>query len=431
MRTLLESKDHALQKEAVLLLGATAEGAGVVGKLFLQGKLPRDLLPQVSDLLTRHAGKDPQLAKLYAAVVKSGLRVGNSPEEVSRLRKLVAEKGNPMRGRALYLNSKTLACVNCHRLEGVGGSVGPDLTRLWDTQSLEKIVESIVEPSKEIKEGFQSYVATTKKGQVFTGLKILENGTEVILRDAEGRDVRLAKTDVEELTVSKTSLMPDNVISQLTYGQLIDLVAFLRDRRAQESLRGLVLEYHVIGPFGGDLKKEELPVGKADLKAAYPGKSGEVKWRPVQAEPSGLLNLRDELPRRSAVGLRPDSCFCAESSAGRDAVRVERSGAGLAQWQACPRSRIVSDREGRYRSAQSAVGGRVERASGQGGRWGQGTRIVSASYRRRFTRVTGRGRDRPAWPKPVTSCQHANRGCRLAIACRRPRGWASGATDDW
>ena len=181
---------------------------------------------------------------------------------------------------------------------GSGRPVGPDLTRLWDTQSMEKIIESIVEPSKEIKEGFQSYVATTKKGQVFTGLKIVENGTEVVLRDAEGRDVRLARKDVDELAPSKTSLMPDNVIGQLTYGQLIDLIAFLRDRRAQESLRGLVLEYHVVGPFGGDLKKEDLPQGKVDLTARYPGKAAEVKWQPVQAEPSGFLNLRATIPAR-------------------------------------------------------------------------------------------------------------------------------------
>jgi quinoprotein glucose dehydrogenase len=197
-----------------------------------------------------------------------------------------------MRGRSLYLNSKTLACINCHHLEGIGGSVGPDLTRLWETQSIEKVIESLLEPSKEIKEGFQSYVASTTKGQVFTGLKILDNAEEVVLRDAEGRDVRLAKKDVEELKASKKSLMPDNVISQLNYGQFIDLVAFLKDRKAQESLRGLVLDYHVVGPFDNDLKKEYPPEKKADPKEVYPGKPGQtLKWQPAQAEPNGLLNL--------------------------------------------------------------------------------------------------------------------------------------------
>jgi quinoprotein glucose dehydrogenase len=205
----------------------------------------------------------------------------------------VSQNGNPTRGRALYLDGKSLACINCHRLEGVGGNVGPDLTRMWETQSLEKLIEAILEPGKEIKEGFQSYVATTKKGQTFTGLKLVENSDEVILRDAEGHDLRLARKDVEQLTASKTSLMPDNVVSQLSYSQLIDLIAFLKDRRAQESLRGLVLEYHVIGPFGRDLKKGYPPETNIDPAASYLGQRGEsLKWQPAQAEPSGLLNLR-------------------------------------------------------------------------------------------------------------------------------------------
>jgi hypothetical protein len=57
----------------------------------------------------------------------------------------VRSRGNPQRGRALYLDGKKPACVNCHRLEGVGGHVGPDLTRQWETQSIEKIMESIIE----------------------------------------------------------------------------------------------------------------------------------------------------------------------------------------------------------------------------------------------------------------------------------------------
>ena len=140
------------------------------------------------------------------------------------------------------LNSKTLACINCHRLEGIGGNVGPDLTRLWETQSIEKIMESMIEPSKEIKEGYQSYQATTKKGLVYTGLKIAQTAEEVVLREASGKDVRIAAKDLDELSVSKQSLMPDNAVAQITYDQFIDLVAFLKDRPAQESLRGMALE---------------------------------------------------------------------------------------------------------------------------------------------------------------------------------------------
>jgi putative membrane-bound dehydrogenase-like protein len=286
-----------LQREAVLVLGASAEGARKVGRLFLDKKLPRELLPQLTEALRKHSEKDAEAAKLLAGVMKGALLVSNTPEEIEKLRKLVAQKGDPTRGRALYLNGKTLACINCHRLEGVGGQVGPDLTRLWDTHSVEKIVESILEPSKEIKEGYQSYIATTRKGVSYTGLKISQSADEVVLREATGRDVRIPTKDLDELSASKTSLMPDSVISLLTYDQFIDLVAFLKDRKAQESLRGLAMDFWVVGPFGDDLKKEYPPEGKADPEATYPG---DKKWQPAQAEPSGLLNLKAIFNRENA-----------------------------------------------------------------------------------------------------------------------------------
>ncbi len=71
-------------------------------------------------------------------------------------------------------------------------SVGPDLSRLWDTATVEKILEAIVEPSKEIKEGFQTYRLTTVDSKVYTGLKVKDDAKEVVIREATGRDIRLA-----------------------------------------------------------------------------------------------------------------------------------------------------------------------------------------------------------------------------------------------
>jgi quinoprotein glucose dehydrogenase len=241
-RPFLQTDEATLRREAVQVLGADAAGTRLVARLFLDGKLPGELLPQVYDALRKHSTRDEEAARLLEDVMKRGLSVANSPAEVARVRKLVATKGNPERGRALYLNSKALACVSCHRMEGVGGNVGPDLTRLWDTHSVEKIMESILEPSKEIKEGYQTFVVTTNKGQVFAGLKVTQTADEIVLREAGAKDIRIAMKDVADLSPSKLSLMPDNVIRELTYDQFIDLVAFLKDRKAQESLRSMSKE---------------------------------------------------------------------------------------------------------------------------------------------------------------------------------------------
>jgi putative heme-binding domain-containing protein len=294
-RAILKRQDPTLRSEAVQVLGTTADGAKFVGEVYLAKNLPKDMLPQVADNLRKHAEKHPELAQMLTDVMKTGLLLSADQTEIEKVRRLVATKGNPQRGRALYLNGKTLACITCHRMEGVGGNVGPDLTRLWETQSVEKIMESIIEPSKEIKEGFQMYKATTKKGLVYNGLKISQTPEEVVLRDATAKDIRIAAKDLEDLAVSKTSLMPEGVVAQLTYDQFIDLVAFLKDRSAQESLRGLVMEYHVVGPFPEDLKTAFPPEAKPDFTETYPKeKPGEVfAWQSFQARSDGYLNLRE------------------------------------------------------------------------------------------------------------------------------------------
>jgi quinoprotein glucose dehydrogenase len=233
---LLASTDAALLSEAVTVLGATKDGAKLLGERFVAKKLPPELWPRVSEALRKFLA-DPAILKLNMDVLKGGLLVSTSAVDVAKIRETVQTTGNPDRGRELYLKSTKLACVNCHKMEGVGGSVGPDLTRLWDTHSVEKLIETIVQPSKEIKEGYQSYRLSTADGRVFTGLKVSESKTEVVLREATGKDVKVKREDVEELTPSKVSLMPDDAISQLSFEQFVDLIAFLKSRSAQEKLR--------------------------------------------------------------------------------------------------------------------------------------------------------------------------------------------------
>jgi putative heme-binding domain-containing protein len=146
--------------------------------------------------------------------------------------------------------------------------------------TVEKILESIVDPSKEIKEGFQTYRLTTVDSKVYTGLKVKEDSKEVVIRDANGRDHRIAKDDIESLTPSKLSLMPDNVVSQISYEQFIDLLAFLKSKKEQESLRGLVVDSSVAGLFS------------ADVKSLKPETIADDKWKPLVAEANGKLDLK-------------------------------------------------------------------------------------------------------------------------------------------
>ncbi len=291
--TLLDQADPQLLTEAVAVLAATKPGTKLIAERFIAKKLPRDFFPQVNEALNKFAD-DATFAKLRADVLRGGLLLSLEPSQVDKIRAEVSKKGNPVKGKELYLNTKLLACATCHRMEGVGGAVGPDLTRLWDTMTVEKILESIVDPSKEIKEGFQTYRLTTTDSKVFTGLKVKEDAKEVVIRDANGRDNRVAKDEVESLAPSKLSLMPDNVVSQISYDQFIDLLAFLKSKQEQESLRGLVVDASAAGPFPADVKSpksEPIPDGQ---------------WKPLTAEPNGKLDLKAAFaaPNAGAVYVR-------------------------------------------------------------------------------------------------------------------------------
>ena len=219
------------------MLTTQPAGARLAAERYLAGKLPKELLLAVTEGVRRHTAKEPSLQPLLAKLLHGSLVIATDRANLERIKQLVATQGNPLRGRDLYLTHKGLACITCHKMEGVGGQIGPDLTRIWETQSLEKLVESIVQPSKEIKEGYQTYIAATTAGLTYTGLKVSESATEVVLKEATGRKVHVPKSELEELRATKTSLMPENAVALLTFEQFLDLLAFLKDRHAQESLR--------------------------------------------------------------------------------------------------------------------------------------------------------------------------------------------------
>ena len=294
--------------------------AKIIGRLYAEKKIDRALLPQVAAALQKHvaADKTGEFQKMLAEVYKGGLIVGSDEASLKQLEEMVKAKGDATRGRAVFLDSAKSQCAVCHQLEGVGGrgmgassphagtgasaggGIGPDLTKIGTALATNKLIESIIEPSKEIKEGFGTWVLTTNDGQVYTGLKIAENDKAVIIRDpSQAEDILIPRGDVKELRPGQKSAMPDNVVSQLSAAELIDLVAFLKDEKAQASLRGMVSRAWVVGPFAGDaMKKEEWEPRADPLKpikaAAGPAdKAGkDLQWKRADVGGNGTIDLK-------------------------------------------------------------------------------------------------------------------------------------------
>ncbi|MFM7148991.1 MAG: c-type cytochrome, partial [Gemmataceae bacterium] len=136
-------------------------------------------------------------------------------------------KGDPKRGEALFFQPGATQCVNCHRIGNKGGAIGPELSGIGKKYPRAKILETILEPSREIDKNHAAYVLETTAGQVLTGLIIKRGATGILLRDAQGKEHSFATSQIEQVTASKKSLMPEQLLRDLTAQQAADLLEFL------------------------------------------------------------------------------------------------------------------------------------------------------------------------------------------------------------
>ncbi len=124
-------------------------------------------------------------------------------------------------------------CVACHKLEGAGTQLGPDLAGLdMKFKSLD-ILQELIDPSKRINEKFQSHVFQLASGKVVTGLVVEE--TPSVIRVIENPLVSAAPTeidpgDVEERLKSPASIMPKGLLDKLSREEILDLVAYVLAR---------------------------------------------------------------------------------------------------------------------------------------------------------------------------------------------------------
>jgi putative heme-binding domain-containing protein len=123
------------------------------------------------------------------------------------------------------------SCVSCHKLNGVGTELGPDLTKIDPKQdNPTEILRDILEPSLRINEKYQSYVFETHAGKLITGL-ILEETPEMVkvIENplAKSEPVILKKSDIAERKKSPTSIMPKGLLDKLTREEILDLIAYV------------------------------------------------------------------------------------------------------------------------------------------------------------------------------------------------------------
>jgi putative membrane-bound dehydrogenase-like protein len=184
-------------------------------------------------LLAAAADPDPRLLDRAPAVASSlGVPVPKlaEPRPPAKAADVLAllPAADPARGRKLFADARGANCGACHRAgeHGVGG-IGPELSDLGLRSPPAAIVQSILEPSATIIEGYRVSTLVLDDGRSLTGLVLEDTPDTVRVIDTAGRSTSIAKAAIEERAVQQVSLMPAGYDRTLTPEELADLVAFL------------------------------------------------------------------------------------------------------------------------------------------------------------------------------------------------------------
>jgi putative heme-binding domain-containing protein len=189
------------------------------------GKIERGLVPETAlrkVLLHGDKGLAELVKKLWGEV--QGATTEEMKRRIVELSKVIQSgSGNPYPGRKLYVEN----CGKCHTLFGQGGQVGPDLTP-FQRGDLERLLVNVVNPSAEIREGFETFVIETKNGRLLTGFLADQDNRVVVLRGVDGQSLIIARDEIEEMRKGDRSVMPEDTLKGLSEQQLRDLFAYLR-----------------------------------------------------------------------------------------------------------------------------------------------------------------------------------------------------------
>lgn len=190
-----------------------------------QGRVEKKLVPREMISKMKLHGKEK-----IEALLKKHFAAGGAPtteamrREIGRLAGVLrGGDGSPYAGKKLF----EATCVKCHTLFSRGGKIGPDLTA-YKRDDIDTMLLNIVNPSAEIREGFETYLIATTDGRIMDGFLVDQDRQIVVLRGTDGQNITLPRDQIRAMKATGRSLMPERLLGAMSDRQVRDLFAYLR-----------------------------------------------------------------------------------------------------------------------------------------------------------------------------------------------------------
>ena len=232
LESVLAKGDVAEQQSALIALGDLADpAADTVLAKWLDKLLDDTVTPPLKLELLEAA------AKRNGDAVKTKLEKFNESRPGPRENPFALEPyaetlegGNAAKGRTLFFENIALSCVRCHLIGEEGGEVGPGLDDIGSRVDRTHLLESIVNPSAKIAEGYDFFLILLEDDSGYVGIITKETATELLINSPEDGLVTVKTADVKE-RIKGPSGMPPGMQMVITKRELRDLIEYLATRK--------------------------------------------------------------------------------------------------------------------------------------------------------------------------------------------------------
>lgn len=154
-----------------------------------------------------------------------------SHDDLDRWLDEVPNSGDAAAGQRVFFHPRLANCGGCHRVAGRGESIGPELTYIARSMDRRKLLETILQPSREIAPHYQSWAIETSDGRSLVAMLIRRGGAKSTFADRNGNKFELSDDEIELQVPQPLSIMPEGLLDPLTTKEVADLLAYLSQRR--------------------------------------------------------------------------------------------------------------------------------------------------------------------------------------------------------
>lgn len=165
--------------------------------------------------------KDAAIQK-RAATLLAAFKPARRTDVVEKYRKALDLKGDPAKGKAIF----TKTCAACHKLDGVGHELGPNLSAMKN-RGMDAILTNVLDPNAEVNPQYLSYNANLDDGKQVTGMIQAETANSVTFIRGEGLKDVVSRANIETLKSTGLSLMPEGLEKDISVDAMADLIAYI------------------------------------------------------------------------------------------------------------------------------------------------------------------------------------------------------------